>query len=90
MSYNPSLSTHAEQRLRAQPEPLRSFVVKSIELLAQNPTFSSQPAKTLSHGQIAEFKFDQVGVSVWVTVAFLYGQDEQTLHIEDIAIEFGA
>jgi len=90
MSYDPSLSRLAEQRLRAQSEPLRSFIVASLERLAQSPASLSQPAKTLSHGQIAEFKFEQLGVSIWVTIRFLYGQDEQTLHIEDIAIEFGA
>jgi len=38
---------------------------------------------------LAEFKFDRAGISLWLTVTFFYGQDEQTLHIEEIAIEFG-
>jgi hypothetical protein len=90
MSYDPGLSSLAEQRLLAQPEPLRVFIVASLERLARNPASLSQPSRALSHGQIAEFNFEQLGVSVWVTVRFLYGQDEQTLHIEDIAVEFGA
>lgn len=64
MSYDPRLSRLAEQRLVAQPEPLREFIIASLERLVRNPASLSQPAKSLSRVQIAEFKFEPAGVSI--------------------------
>ena len=89
MSYVLRLSPRAEQRLATQPEPLRSFIVSALRQLAQSPTSAARAASGATRGQAAEFKFDRSGVTVWVTVTFLYGADEQTLHVEHIATEFG-
>ena len=87
MSYVLNLSAAVEQQILSHPEPLRQFILLSLERLAQRPT--SFRSRTSVRGQLAEFKFDRAGISLWLTVTFFYGQDEQTLHIEEIAIEFG-
>jgi hypothetical protein len=40
-------------------------------------------------GQLFEAHYDRDGASVWVSIIFRYGQDEQTIHVEDVAVEFG-
>jgi hypothetical protein len=91
MSYVPVLGQIARQRVMAQPEPLRSFILESLEILAANPTAISHRSESGTPGQSVEFYFDrEAGVSMWVTVIFLYGADEQTLYIEHVDVEFGA
>lgn len=89
MSYALSLSPLAEQQLAAHPSPLREFIRTSLQGLAESPTAHGRRSASFALGQLAEFKFDREGATVWVTITFLYGQDEQTLHIEHIAVEFG-
>jgi len=89
MNYGLRISLPADQQIDAQPEPLRSFIRASLDRLAQNPTAVSRRAGSASRGQAAEFRYDRGGVSLWVTVRFLYGQDEQTLYVENVEVEFG-
>lgn len=90
MSYSLILTVAAEAQLRALPEPLGGFVREQIQRLRQSPSALSRPASVLhARGQLFEFHYDRGGVSVWVSVIFRYGQDEQTLHVEDIVTEFG-
>jgi len=89
MSYGLRISRPADGQIDAQPEPLRSFIRESLDRLAQNPTALSRRAGSSSQGQAAEFLFDRGGVSLWVTVRFLYGQDEQTLYVEHVEVEYG-
>lgn len=89
MSYGLSVSPLAAQQLASQPEPLRGFILAALEQLAESPSRVARRSAAVSAGQLAEFKFDHAGASLWVTITFLYGQDEQTLHIEHIAVEFG-
>ena len=89
MSYALRVSPLAAQQLAAQPEPLRAFVLAALERLAESPSAVARRSTVVSAGQLAEFKYDHGGAALWVTVTFLYGQDEQTLHIEHIAVEFG-
>ena len=57
----------------------------------REPVFISGLGAGAQRGQLAEFRYNkQIGVSVWITVHFLFGADEQTLHIESIEVEFGA
>jgi len=90
MSYVLNLSPTAAQQLAAQPEPLRGFVVAALHRLAESPVSVARRSPSVTAGQRAEFKFDHGGAVLWVTVTFLYGQDEQTLHVELITVEFGA
>ena len=89
MSYAVAISPRADRQLAAQPEPLRSFIGASLQRLGQSPSSFTRSSGSLTRGQLAEFKFDQAGAVLWVSVTFLYGQDEQTLHIESITVEFG-
>jgi len=88
MSYGLRISPATDRQIDAQPEPLRSFIRASLDRLAQNPTAVSHRAGSASRGQAAEFRFDREGVSLWVTVRFLYGQDEQTLYVGHVEVEF--
>jgi hypothetical protein len=78
----------AEQQLAAQPEPLRAFVVVAMDRLAQQPAMLSHPSAMIARGLMAEFRYDREGAAVWVTIVFLYGPDEQTLHVEQITVEY--
>jgi hypothetical protein len=89
MDYVLRVSPLAEQQLAAQPEPLRAFITAALEQLARGPSAFTRPSALVTRGQLAEFKFDRAGAVVWVSVTFLYGQDEQTLFVEHIAAEFG-
>lgn len=90
MSYELGLSPLAERQLAGQPEPLRSFTLDALNRLAGAPASLSRPSASITRGQFAEFRFDlDRGTSLWVAVTFLYGADEQTLHVEHIAVEFG-
>jgi hypothetical protein len=89
MSYAISISPEVERQIVARPEPLRGFIRASLQKLGQSPARFIRPSRSLTRGQVAEFKYDQAGAVLWVTVRFMYGQDEQTLHIERIAVEFG-
>lgn len=73
MSYGLLLSPLAERQLGAQPEPLQAFLFAMLERLAQRPSAVSRRSSIRGPGQIAEFKFDREGVSVWVRLVFLYG-----------------
>jgi hypothetical protein len=91
MKYALAIGPDAERQLSAQPEPLRTFIYESLQRLAESPSSFRVRAGGAYRGQRAEFRFDgQPGVSVWITVGFLFGADEQTLHIESIDVEFGA
>ena len=91
MGYALSLSPLAERQFRSQPEPLRTFIGEALARLAASPGSLSRPTTIITRGQVAEFRFEPApDHALWVTVTFLYGSDEQTLHVEHIAAEFGA
>jgi hypothetical protein len=91
MSYALRLGARAEQQLSLQPEPLQSFIREALERFAAGPSSVRSRSKSVTRGQIAEFRFDrEPGVIIWVSVEFLFGTDEQTLHIEQILVEYGA
>jgi hypothetical protein len=90
MSYLLALTPTAEAKLDGLPPPLAHFVREQFEVLLQNPVALSRPAPILySRGQLYEIHDDRDGASVWVSIIFRYGQDEATLHVEDIVAEFG-
>ena len=89
MSYAIAISPRAEEQLAAQPEPLRTFIAVSLQRLGRSPATFTRPSRSLTRGQVAEFRYEQAGAVLWVSIRFLYGQDEQTLHIEQISVEFG-
>ena len=90
MSYILVVTAAADAQLRALPAPLALFVREQLQRLLQDPVTLSRPASILSvRGQLFEAHFDRGGVSIWVSIVFRYGQDEQTLHVEDVAAEFG-
>jgi hypothetical protein len=60
----------------------------AVESAFRIPSSFTRPSHH-APGQLAEFKYDQGGATIWVTVLFVYGQDEQTLHIERVVTEFG-
>lgn len=89
MSYVVAISPRVDQQLAAQPEPLRTFITASLQRLGQSPSTITRPSSSLARGQVAEFRYEQAGAVLGVTVRFLYGQDEQTLYIEHISVVFG-
>jgi hypothetical protein len=91
MKYALRIGPDAERQLAAQPEPLQTFIYESLQRLGESPSSFSVRTDGPHRGQTAEFRYDrQPGISVWVTVRFLIGVDEETLHIERIVVEFGA
>ena len=90
MSYELSVSPGAQRQIAAQPDLLREFITSSLDQLAAQPGSIGRSSATVTGGQLAEFEFDREGVIVWIAVTFLYGQDEQTLHVENVAVEYGA
>ena len=89
MSYALNVSPTATQQLAAQPEPLRGFILAALRRLAESPAALGRRSSGVTSGQVAEFRFDHGGAGLWGTITFLYGQDEQTLHVELITVEFG-
>ena len=76
--------------MNALPPPLSEFVSAQLVRLCQSPTVLSQPVTILQpHGQLFEMRYESGGAVVWVSIVFRFGQDEQTIHIEHIASEFG-
>lgn len=90
MSYILRLSALAQTQLAAQPAILQVFIRANLDALALNPSALTRRGQNpFSQGQMAEFLFDHGGMTVWVTVQFLFGQDEESLHVERIGVEFG-
>ena len=90
MPYSLIITPTAETQLLALPPELAQFVRQQLQWLIQDPVARSKPAPSLySRGQLFEVHYERGGVSVWVSIIFRYGQDEESLHVEDIAVEFG-
>lgn len=89
MSYTLKFSKTADRQLASFPEPLRSFAAKSLRALAESPSVHRLRNPGTSRGQRADFAFKRGGADIWVIITFFYGQDEQTLHIQQIFTEFG-
>ena len=90
MSYTVIITPAAARQLTDLPGQLAEFIREQLLHLMENPAVLSKPATILQpRGQLFEFKYDSGGVVVWISVIFRYGQDEQTIHIEDIDAEFG-
>lgn len=90
MSYALVITPAAEDQLIALPAELASFVRLQLARLSENPTVLSKPTSILqTRGQLFEVKFDRGGVVVWIRVVFRFGQDEQSLFVEHVAVEFG-
>lgn len=90
MSYALIVTPTAEAQLRGLPAELGQFVRDQLTHLGESPTTLSKPATLLqARGQLFEIQYDSGGVTIWVSVIFRFGQDEQTLHVEDIVAEFG-
>jgi len=90
VSYVLIVTPAAEAQLRGLPTELGQFIRDQLAHLGESPTALSKPAALLQpRGQLFEIHYDRGGVTVWVSVIFRFGQDEQTLHIEDIVAEFG-
>ena len=90
VGYTLAITPVAEAQLGAFPEPLAQFVRSELTRLKENPTALSKPATILQpRGQLFEVRYDSGGVVVWVSVIFRFGQDEQTLYVEDRVAEFG-
>jgi hypothetical protein len=89
MSYAIKLSDLVERRLGAQPESVQQVVRAALERLAQSPTSASRRSPPAKRGQVAEIKYVDEGVSLWITFTFYYDQDEETLHIEHVVVEYG-
>ena len=90
MSYAVEISLRVEDQIKQTTEPLRSFVLSCLERLGNSPRAFVVNSPAPGRGQLAEFHFEQQGVSVWLAVRFMYGQDEETIHIESVSTEFGA
>jgi hypothetical protein len=88
MSYKLEFDPRAERQFYALPDSLQAFLGFQLTRLAESPTTISRPMIRHGLGQIAEFFYDRGGVTLAITVTFFYGQDEQTLHVSSIAVEF--
>ena len=90
MSYTFVVTPAAAGQLGAFPAELAESIRRQLARLAENPTGLSKPTSILQpRGQLFEFKYERGGAVVWVSVIFRFGQDEQTLFVEDVAAEFG-
>lgn len=90
MSYEVRLDPRADGQLDRMPEPLRSFALAALARLGQGPGSVSRSSASVTRGQLAEFHFNpDPATSLWVMVTFQYGADEQTLHVENVKVEYG-
>jgi hypothetical protein len=89
MSYALDLTVLAQRQRAKQPDVLRAFIDFALDRLAESPTLLGKRRPGSVLGQEADFRFEHEGASLWVTIVFLYGQDEETPHIERIAVEYG-
>lgn len=77
------------QQISKQPDSVQRVMETALNRLAERPSRFTVPSSGQKNGQGAEIPVDQGGTSLWVVVLFRYGQDETTLHIESIRVEFG-
>jgi hypothetical protein len=90
VSYEVRLDPPAKAQLDRLPEPLRSFTDAALGQLGRAPVSARKSSGRVSRGQIAEFRFNpDPDTALWVSITFLYGADEQTLHVTHIKAEFG-
>ena len=90
MSYAVAISPEAAAQIGALPPPLPAFISAQLDRLRENPTAISKPTTLFqAPGQLFEIRYDSSGVVVWISIIFRFGADEQTIHVEDVAVEFG-
>lgn len=90
MSYSIVIVPAAAGQLAALPAELAEFTRLQLGRLSANPTALSKSTSILQPpGQLFEVKYERGGVVVWISIIFRFGQDEQNLFVEDIAVEFG-
>jgi hypothetical protein len=89
MSFGIKLSPGAVRQLNDQTEEFQHVVTTAFKRLAESPARYSRPSATAREGQLAEVPVDQEGVSLWISVVFLYEQDEETLYIKYFGVEYG-
>jgi hypothetical protein len=90
LPYRLIITPAVEAQLLNLPRALERFAREQLALLGQDPVGLSKPAPLLyRRGQLFEAHYARGGVYVWVSIIFRYGQDEESIHIEDVTIEFG-
>jgi mRNA-degrading endonuclease RelE of RelBE toxin-antitoxin system len=90
MSYQIALSTEAQHTLAKLPIPVRQFVGRQLENLADSPTTLSRPSRFPYRAKCQLFQFDtEHEGKIWEFAAmFQFSQDEQTLYV--VAIGFSS
>jgi hypothetical protein len=90
MSYNVETTPRADDAFRRLPEPLRSSAIRRFVEFARNPSVGqSKSAPSLyTPGQLFEMELSYDEMTCWVGIVFKYAQDEQTLVIEGVYVEF--
>ena len=90
MSYAIVLEPDARAALAALPAPVADRVRGELQTLAASP--SAQPTRSsnipMPAGQLYQATFTAGGVTCMLDVVFRYGQDEQTLFIVGLFVEY--
>ncbi len=90
MSYNIEITPQAEEDLRRLPGLIQKAALHHLIEFAKNPGVAgSRSAPSLyTPGQLIEFQLEHDQMTCWVGMVFRYTQDERTLVIERVYVEF--
>lgn len=89
MSYSVEVGPQAIDDLERLPEAIQRAILRSLRELATSPSKHSRPAiPPYPPGMLFRADLSIQGITCLLDVVFRYGQDEQTLHVERIFVEF--
>lgn len=89
MSYQVILEPAAEDDLRKLPAPVRARVAEELTILAAHPSQTSAPARApYPPGQLFRSDLRIGNLTVLLDVVFQYGQDEASLHVLRVYVEY--
>jgi hypothetical protein len=89
MSFAVVLEPEAEDDLRKLPELVRGRVAEELNVLANQPSRTSTPARApYPPGQLYRAEFRAGDLTALLDVVFLYGQDEASIHVMRVYVEY--
>jgi hypothetical protein len=89
MSYAVEVGPQAIEDLAALPTAVQRAVLQAMRMMAAAPTRLSRPAlPPYPPGMLYRADVPAQGVTCLLDIVFRYGQDEQTLHVERVFVEY--
>lgn len=89
MSYSVEVGPQAIEDLARLPVAVQRAVLEAMRLMAAEPTRRSRPAPPpYPPGMLYREDIPVEGVTCLLDVVFRYAQDEQTLHVDRVFVEY--